>query len=328
MSTPPVSIPAAQTVDVEGPVNFVEFDGPKDGPTLVCVHGLGGSHLNWMAIAPSLAAHARVLALDLVGHGRTPIGRRRADIGGHRRLVGGFLRTVADGPVILVGNSMGGLVATLQAMEQPDSVSGLILIDPAFPSTRWGWTHPMSIFGFLLGATPGLGESFLNQRRKYLSPEQAVHRVLDACCVDRSRIPPELVAAQVAFLNGADRAALDGAYLSSARSLSQHFLRPRAFAQRLRGVGQPTLLLQGDADRLVPLAASQQVSWAMPSWTFEVAAGVGHIPMMEAPGWTIERITGWLDAGGFLSQLPVATGTVGHQDRGASASRAGEPFSS
>ena len=229
MVTVPVSIPAPLTVDVEGPVNFVEFDGPKDGPTLVCVHGLGGSHLNWMAIAPTLAAHARVLALDLVGHGRTPFGSRSATIEGHRRLVSGFLRTVADGPVILVGNSMGGLVATLQAMDEPDSVSGLILIDPALPSSRWGWTHPRSIVGFLLGATPGLGESFLTQRRKYLSPERAVHRVLDVCCVDRSRIPPDLVAAQIGFLNAADRAALDGAYLSSARSMSEHFLRPRAF---------------------------------------------------------------------------------------------------
>jgi pimeloyl-ACP methyl ester carboxylesterase len=125
-----------------------------------------------------------------------------------------------------------------------------------------------------------------------------VHRVLDACCVDRSRIPPDLVAAQVGFLNGADRATLDGAYLSSARSLSQHFLRPRAFAQRLRSVGQPTLLLHGDADRLVPLAASRQVNSTKPTWTLDVAAGVGHIPMMEAPAWTVERITRWLGTEG------------------------------
>ena len=311
MAAPPVSFPISLTADVEGPVNYVELEGPKDGPTLVCVHGLGGSHLNWMAVAPSLAAHARVLALDLVGHGRTPIGSRTADIDGHRRLLSGFLQEVAGRPVILVGNSMGGLVATLQAMEEPGSVSGLILIDPALPSTRWGWTHPRSIAGFLLGATPGLGESFLNQRRKYLSAERSVHRVLDACCVDSSRIPSDLVAAQVGFLNGADRAALDGAYLSSARSLSQHFLRPRAFAGRLRGVEQPTLLLHGDADRLVPLAASRMVSLAKPTWTFDVAPGVGHIPMMEAPAWTLERITRWLGVEGAAAVRASASVGVG-----------------
>src|SRR5665213_2550355 len=106
-------------------------------------------------------------------------------------------------------------------MREPASVSGLILLDPALPITYWGWTHPRAVAGFLLGATPGLGESFLTQRRKYLSAERNVHRVLAACCVDPSRIPPDLVAAQIEFLSGADRAILDNAYLASARSLSQ-----------------------------------------------------------------------------------------------------------
>jgi pimeloyl-ACP methyl ester carboxylesterase len=294
----PVSLPTSFTADVDGPVNYVEFEGPDDVPTLVCVHGLGGSHLNWLAVAPSLALHARVLALDLVGHGRTPVGRRTPDIEGHRRVLSGFLREVTDRPVILVGNSMGGLVATLQAMEEPDSVSGLILIDPALPVTYWGWTQPRAVAGFLLGVTPRLGESVLTQRRKYLSAERHVHRVLAACAAVPSRIPPDLVAAQVQFLRSADRAVLDAAYLASARSLSQQFIRPRAFADRLRSLDQPTLLLHGDADRLVPLAASRQMSLAKPMWTFEVAAGVGHIPMMEVPEWTLERITRWLEAEG------------------------------
>ncbi len=298
MTSLPVSFPALLTTDIDGPVSYTEFKGPKGSPTIVCVHGLGGSHLNWMALAPSLALNARVLALDLVGHGRTPTGSRIVDIEGHRRLLSGFLREVAGGPVILLGNSMGGLVATLQAAEQPDTVSGLILIDPALPTSHWGNAHPRAIAGFLLGVTPRLGESLLSQRRKYLSAEQSVHRVLAACCADSSRVPPGLVAAQVHFLMSADRVALDNAYLASARSLSQIFLRPRSFAQKLRGVCQPTLLLHGDADRLVPLAASRQLSRAKPEWTFDIAVGVGHIPMMEVPEWTLDRITRWLGLAG------------------------------
>src|ERR1017187_3413667 len=48
---------------------------------------------------------------------------------------------------------------------------------------------------------------------KYLSAEQSVHRVLAACCADSSRVPLDLVAAQVQFLMSADRVALDNAYL-------------------------------------------------------------------------------------------------------------------
>ena len=65
------------TVDLGGPVHYVDFGGPADGPVLVLVHGLGGSHLNWDLFAPLVREHARVLALDLPGFGRSePAGRR------------------------------------------------------------------------------------------------------------------------------------------------------------------------------------------------------------------------------------------------------------
>jgi hypothetical protein len=49
---------------------------------------------------------------------------------------------------------------------------------------------------------------------------------------------------------------------------------------------------------LVPLAAARQLSMAKPTWTFDIARGAGHIPMMEVPAWTFERIIRWLGAEG------------------------------
>ncbi|MHB1519103.1 MAG: alpha/beta fold hydrolase [Acidimicrobiales bacterium] len=89
---------------------------------LACVHGLEGSHLNWTAIGPRLAGTARVVAIDLVGHDRTPMAGRRADAEGRRRLLSGMLEALGEGPVTLIGNSMGGLVAALQAAVRPESV--------------------------------------------------------------------------------------------------------------------------------------------------------------------------------------------------------------
>src|SRR3712207_7158632 len=65
--------PAARsrTVDLDGPVHHVDFGGREDGPIVVLVHGLGGSHLNWDLFAPLLTPHARVHALDLPGFGRS-----------------------------------------------------------------------------------------------------------------------------------------------------------------------------------------------------------------------------------------------------------------
>src|SRR5205823_3616951 len=119
------------TIDLDGPVHYADFGGT--GPTLVLVHGLGGSHVNWMAVAPALARDARVLAVDLAGFGRTPLGERSADVHANRILLDRFLEGVAAGPAVLVGNSMGGLVAMMEAALAPERVAGLVLVAPAQP---------------------------------------------------------------------------------------------------------------------------------------------------------------------------------------------------
>ncbi len=156
--SPPRKATRSHTVDVDGPVHYVDMGGPAGGPLLIGVHGLGGSHLNWSAIAGRLTRRSRFVALDLVGHGLTPLENRSADIEGHRRLLSGFMRAVSGSPAILIGNSMGGLVAALQAATEPETVAGMILIDPALPTARLGLVHPRVIANFVLCAVPGVGE--------------------------------------------------------------------------------------------------------------------------------------------------------------------------
>src|SRR3954453_21312372 len=124
-------------VDLDGPVHYLDFGGPADGPLLVCVHGLGGSHVNWLAIGPELAKTCRVLALDLAGHGRTPLSGRSPGVHANRRLLHRFVTEVVSGPVILVGNSMGGMISLAEAADAPSEVTGLVLIDPALPLARF-----------------------------------------------------------------------------------------------------------------------------------------------------------------------------------------------
>ncbi len=287
--------------------------GPADGPLIVGLHGLGGSHLNWAAVGPDLTRYARVVALDLVGHGLTPTGSRTADMEGHRRLVSGALEVLAvesegspgAAPVILMGNSMGGLVAALQAAEEPGTVAGLILIDPALPTSRLGLVHPRVVANFLLCAVPGVGETYLTQRRQRTTAEQTVRRVLGVCCVDASRVPDDVVEAHIELTERLDRVAADAAYLRSARSLSSLVARPAPTMERLASIGQPTLLLHGARDVLVPLTSAQRMSAAHPAWRFRVAADMGHVPMLEAPGWTMETVGAWLTDVGFAT-VPAA----------------------
>jgi len=291
----------SRTIDLAGPVHYVDMGGPVGGPLLVGVHGLGGSHLNWAAVGPALTRHSRVLALDLVGHGLTPAGGRTPDIEGHRTLLSDFLRSVGASPAILVGNSMGGLVAALQAVAEPESVAGLILIDPALPTSRPGFVHPRVIANFLLCAVPGLGQRYLTERRRRTTAEQTVRRVLEVCCVDATRVSPEVVDAHVELTARVDRSLADAAYLRSARSLSLMMANPGDTMRRLDDLHQPTLLLHGARDLLVPLSAARRMSAAHSGWRFEVAPETGHVPMLEAPGWTTSVIEDWMAAEGVAA---------------------------
>jgi len=281
--------------------------GPDEGPLVVALHGMGGSHLSWSAIGAALTRRSRVLALDLVGHGLTPMGGRRADMDGHRRLVSGFLRELGGRPAILMGNSMGGLVAALQAAEEPESVAGLILIDPALPTARLGLVHPRVIANLLLCAVPGVGERYLTERRRRTTAEQSVHRVLGICCVDASRVPADVVEAHVELTARLDRAQADRAYLCSARSLSTMMARPAETMARLEHLRPPTLLLHGERDVLVPLAVARRMIAAHREWRFDVAPGVGHVPMLEATEWTSGAIDEWLGREGAPAAAEAST---------------------
>jgi pimeloyl-ACP methyl ester carboxylesterase len=72
--------------DLNGPVRYLDFGGPADGPVIVCVHGLGGSAVNWTAVAPLMTGTCRVLAPDLAGHGLTQSLGRGTDVASNRAL--------------------------------------------------------------------------------------------------------------------------------------------------------------------------------------------------------------------------------------------------
>ena len=100
---------------------------------IVCVHGLGGSSVNWSAIAPLLTDRFRVIAPDLAGHGLTRSMGRGTRVSANQALLHRFIESVPGAPVILMGNSMGGMISLLEAAAAPEAVAGLVLLDPALP---------------------------------------------------------------------------------------------------------------------------------------------------------------------------------------------------
>lgn len=99
-------------------------------PTLIFLHGLLGSSSNWHSLARSLADDFHVLVPDLRNHGRSP----HDDDVSYPALAGDVARLIEDqglDSALLIGHSMGGKVAMWLALQQPERVTGLVVVDIA-----------------------------------------------------------------------------------------------------------------------------------------------------------------------------------------------------
>ena len=280
-------------VDLDGPVHYADFGG--HGRPIVLIHGLAGSRLNWLTVAPDLARDHRVYALDLIGHGLTPLAGRKATLANHRRVIDGFIDKVAGEPALLFGNSTGGHLAILEAAQAPENATGLVLVDPAVPIPVRG-AHESA--GSLLLAPlliRGFGEALMMANARRTTSEQVVYQTLRAVSTDYSRIPDEVIQAHLDAhrpRHGNPDANL--AVLQTMRSLIASSLRRASFHAKVRQVRAPTLVVHGDKDRVVPLSASRRLVEIRPDWELHVFEGLGHVPMMEDPQGFLEVVRRWL----------------------------------
>jgi pimeloyl-ACP methyl ester carboxylesterase len=282
--------------DLDGPVHWVDFGGPEDGPRVVLVHGLGGSHLNWALLAPLLAERARVVAVDLAGHGLTHPEGRQTTVQANSRLLGRFIADVVGEPVVLAGNSMGGMISLFHTAYNPDLVRGLVLVDPALPMVFGTRPDPTMLGTFFMYSVPGLGERFL-AKAKTAPPRAQVDRLLELVCADPSGIPEELKQASEHLIGERAKVqGLDTAFLAAARSTVFTTSRRGAYYAAMSKVRVPVFLMSGDRDRLVNVAAARYVARRHPHWRYDEYAGIGHVPQMEIPGVVSERVLDWMDA--------------------------------
>jgi pimeloyl-ACP methyl ester carboxylesterase len=255
--------------------------------------------VNWSAIAPLLTHRCRVLAPDLAGHGLTRSLGRGTRVAANRALLHRFVEAVAAAPVILMGNSMGGMISLLEAGAERDTVAGLILVDPALPIVP-ARPDPTVAALFAAYATPGVAR-LLMRRRARLSPERMVAETLALCCVDPTRIPEPVLAEHVEVARRrAGLADVGDDFLTAARSVlaTSGYMRGLPYRRGIRTIQAPVLLMHGERDRLVPVVAARAVARANPAWTLVVLPDAGHVPQLELPGQSARIILDWLDGAG------------------------------
>ncbi len=287
-----------------GRERWVEADGFRvhavdwgDGSARVLlVHGLGANTVSWEPSASGLAERlgATVTTVDLPGFGltRVPPGRH-ATLGTHGRVLRALLEQ--SGPSVVAGNSMGGALGIGLAARHPDLVRALVLVDPALPRPAMNpaqWTVMARLAPMLV---PLVGAQFLAARGRFLAPERLVDDTMRWTLCEPERLDPELRRRLVELARTRRRfPEAPAAYADSARALFWYLTRNmRADEARVRC---PTLIVHGDRDRLVPVAAARALAARRPDFALEVIDDCGHVPQLEVPDRFLAAAVPWLAA--------------------------------
>ncbi|MEK7855765.1 MAG: alpha/beta hydrolase, partial [Acidobacteriota bacterium] len=120
-----------KTVTVFGAkINYVEAGDPAK-PKVILLHGLCGTILNWATNTGAIAQNYHVIALDQIGFGKSDKPMLKYRIGTYADFLDKFMAELKIEKASLVGNSMGGWVASWMAIKYPNRVEKIVLADAA-----------------------------------------------------------------------------------------------------------------------------------------------------------------------------------------------------
>ena len=284
-----------------GTVSWLELTGTPTGTPVVLVHGMQGSALEHCELGRLLGTAGPVHALDLRAHGRSsaaPGNPAAGSIPDQVSVVTAFLREVVGSPAVLIGNSFGAQICARAAGASPELLERLVLIGPA---VRPGWSpvEPKRFLQRLVARPRWVQDRFDADVRAGRRPEDPDTLVANA--TPYLELVPEAFLAAIrsepepawSVADPAGRASLwrgrdDALVLMS---------NPRRWRSLLRSITTPALWLHGSDDPLMPRASADRVREQLPGWRVETIGGTGHVPMLERPEWTAERILAWLGRG-------------------------------
>jgi pimeloyl-ACP methyl ester carboxylesterase len=255
-------------IEVDGTeVNYVELG---EGRPIVFVHGLSGCWQNWLENLPYFAARGyRAVALDLPGFGHSPMPKWEISIPAYGRLVDGLCRELNLHSTALVGNSMGGFIAAEVAVNEPQWTSHLVLVSAAGISHARMRREPVVASGRVMAA---FGPLALRMREVGLRRPRIRRRAFTGVVRHPDRIRRELLAE--IFINGV---ATPG-FLASLGALTGYDI-----VDRLERVRDPTLIVWGRDDLVVPASDAAGYAERIPGSELHVFADCGHLPMAERP---------------------------------------------
>ena len=264
--------------------------GPRDAPVLVLLHGSNSSLFTWEPWSKALSDHFRVISVDLPGHGLTgAVPDHDYSEKGMATFVDEFVDKLGLQKFALGGNSMGGGVAAYYAETHPDRLNDLILVDAGGMPVGRGDRIPLA---FKLAGSPWARPLLL-----HITPRSLVTEGLNDAIVRKSVITDKMVDEYWDF------ARMEGTREATAERFSGSY-DPDYIKDHIGAIKMPTLILWGEEDHLIPVAAAHAFNKAIPQSKLIVYPATGHIPMEEVAQQSAA------DVRAFLSEAPATSTPV------------------
>lgn len=278
---------------------YVEIDDPGDATTtVVLVHGYAHNGRLWthQRAAIRKTGH-RVVVPDLRGHGRSGEGDDAsysiAQLG--RDLAAVVEHTTPDGPIVLVGHSMGGMAIMALAEERPqlmrERVVGVALISTSaggLGEVNYGLGRQLGSVVHRLGPA---AVARAGRRPELVNNARLLGRNVESALVHRysfgGPVPREMIR-EVAEMIFATELHVIGAFLPS---LMEH--DRRAIVHRFAGI--EVLILHGTRDRITPISHGEELARALPGAEMVVVKRAGHVLPLEDPELVTRELLAFLD---------------------------------
>ena len=252
---------------------YVDTGPSTDGPAVVLAHGVGLDHTMWDVQAQALASRARVVRMDMLGHGRTPALARQSELADYCAQLLALLDYLKLERIVLIGFSMGGVIAQRFSTDYPERLAAVVFMSTVYKRST----------AELAGVRERL-EITLAGRLEDIA-ERAVQRWFSAR-VQRDK--PAAVAAVRQRLASNHRQGYSDAY--------------RAFVEAEATVGDaltqvrcPALVITGSDDIGSTPEIGQRMVDDLGNARLQVLPGLRHAVMVEQPGWVNDALTTFLD---------------------------------
>jgi len=237
--------------------------------TVILVHGAGEDASDiWKSLVPELEKTYKVIYFDLPGFGRSEKKDALYTPQNYAKLIKWICDTQVEGPMFLIGHSLGGAIALGYAGTYPQSLQRLVIVDAAAILHRTAFTKNMATSKVRGAIKPSFFQTQVDMFNRFI--ENIV--VGD----NQPNLPKDF---STIYNNTLSRKTL----LGSSKKIAALSLIYTDFSEQIKQMKAPVFMVWGENDQIAPLRTGKMLSYCIPGSSLVTMPGLGHCPMIDRP---------------------------------------------